>query len=76
MHLAMRLVTREPTAHAWTASVSASDQARSILGESGSGQSVTLRAMMRLLPQRRTQIEGAIRIDGQGCAGAEQARVA
>ena len=36
-----------------------------ILGESGSGKSVTLRAMMRLLPPRRTRIEGAIRIDGQ-----------
>src|SRR6185503_17007988 len=36
-----------------------------ILGESGSGKSVTLRAMMRLLPPRRTRIEGGIRIDGQ-----------
>ena len=35
-----------------------------ILGESGSGKSVTLRAMMRLLP-RRACIEGTIRIDGQ-----------
>ena len=29
-----------------------------ILGESGSGKSVTLRALMRLLPPRRTRIEG------------------
>ena len=36
-----------------------------ILGESGSGKSVTLRAMMRLLPPRRARIDGAIRIDGQ-----------
>ncbi len=36
-----------------------------IIGESGSGKSVTLRALMRLLPERRTQITGAIEIDGQ-----------
>ena len=35
-----------------------------ILGESGSGKSVTLRALMRLLPPRRTRIEGAIRVEG------------
>ena len=33
-----------------------------ILGESGSGKSVTLRALMRLLPERRTTVTGAIRI--------------
>ena len=33
-----------------------------ILGESGSGKSVTLRALMRLLPPRRTRIEGGIRV--------------
>jgi ABC-type glutathione transport system ATPase component len=36
-----------------------------ILGESGSGKSVTLRALMRLLPPRSTRIEGEVRIDGQ-----------
>jgi peptide/nickel transport system ATP-binding protein len=35
-----------------------------ILGESGSGKSVTLKALMRLLPERRAAIEGSIRIDG------------
>ena len=29
-----------------------------LLGESGSGKSVTLRALMRLLPKKRTQISG------------------
>ena len=29
-----------------------------LLGESGSGKSVTLRALMRLLPRKRTQISG------------------
>jgi peptide/nickel transport system ATP-binding protein len=33
-----------------------------ILGESGSGKSVTLRALMRLLPPHRTTVSGTIRI--------------
>src|SRR5690348_10562352 len=36
-----------------------------LLGESGSGKSVTLRALMRLLPKKRTQIEGDIRVMGR-----------
>lgn len=36
-----------------------------IIGESGSGKSVTLRALMRLLPERRARISGAIRFDGR-----------
>jgi len=35
-----------------------------ILGESGSGKSVTLRALMRLLPPGKTQISGGIEIAG------------
>ncbi|BBK31355.1 peptide/nickel transport system ATP-binding protein [Stella humosa] len=35
-----------------------------ILGESGSGKSVTLRAIMRLLPPERTVIGGQVRIGG------------
>src|SRR5215207_2907239 len=35
-----------------------------ILGESGSGKSVTLRALIGLLPPRRTQLEGRIRVAG------------
>jgi len=35
-----------------------------ILGESGSGKSVTLRALQRLLPENRAEIEGSIRVDG------------
>ena len=35
-----------------------------ILGESGSGKSVTLRALMRLLPPARTRIKGRIRVAG------------
>jgi len=36
-----------------------------MLGESGSGKSVTMRALMRLLPARRSVITGGIRIAGQ-----------
>lgn len=35
-----------------------------LLGESGSGKSVTLRALMRLLPKARTTITGTVRVDG------------
>ena len=36
-----------------------------LLGESGSGKSVTLRALMRLLPKKRTQITGTINVLGK-----------
>ncbi|MGA8756433.1 MAG: ABC transporter ATP-binding protein [Stellaceae bacterium] len=64
--LNVRFVTREATVHAVNG-VSFKVQAGEvlcILGESGSGKSVTLRALMRLLPPRRTRIEGAIRVEG------------
>jgi peptide/nickel transport system ATP-binding protein len=36
-----------------------------LLGESGSGKTVTLRALMRLLPPKRATIGGRIRVDGR-----------
>jgi peptide/nickel transport system ATP-binding protein len=39
-----------------------------LLGESGSGKSVTLRALMRLNPERRSRVEGSIRVAGQDVA--------
>ena len=36
-----------------------------LLGESGSGKSVTLKSLMQLLPGRRTKIGGQIRFDGR-----------
>jgi peptide/nickel transport system ATP-binding protein len=36
-----------------------------LLGESGSGKSVTLRALMRLLPRHRAKISGTVRVAGQ-----------
>ena len=35
-----------------------------ILGESGSGKSVTLKTLLRLLPETRTNIGGEVRVDG------------
>jgi len=36
-----------------------------LLGESGSGKSVTMRALMRLLPRKRARITGEIEVDGR-----------
>jgi peptide/nickel transport system ATP-binding protein len=36
-----------------------------LLGESGSGKSVTLRALMRLLPKKRTTITGSVSVAGR-----------
>ncbi len=36
-----------------------------ILGESGSGKSVTLRALMRLLPGEKSEIAGDVRVNGR-----------
>ena len=65
--LAVRFVTREATVHAVNGVTFAVNpgEVLCILGESGSGKSVTLRALMRLLPPRRTQIAGEVSIDGR-----------
>lgn len=36
-----------------------------LIGESGSGKSVTLRSLLRLHPARRTQISGEMRVEGR-----------
>lgn len=36
-----------------------------LLGESGSGKSVTLRTLLRLNPERTTRVQGRIMVDGQ-----------
>ncbi len=36
-----------------------------ILGESGSGKSVTLKTLLRLLPEKRTDIAGGVHVDGR-----------
>ena len=64
--LSVRFVTREATVHAvnGVSFTVHAGEVLCILGESGSGKTVTLRALMRLLPPRRTRIDGSIRIDG------------
>ena len=39
-------------------------QVLGLLGESGSGKSVTLRTLLRLHPARTTRVEGSIKVDG------------
>ena len=43
----------------------ASGEVLGLLGESGSGKSVTLRTLLRLNPERTTRIQGKIHVDGQ-----------
>jgi len=46
-----------------------------LLGESGSGKSVTLRALLRLLPSRRAEISGTIRVGGQDVLALDRERL-
>jgi peptide/nickel transport system ATP-binding protein len=65
--LTVRFVTREETVHAVNGvSFSASrGEVLCVLGESGSGKTVTLRSLLRLLPTRRARIQGTVRIAGR-----------
>src|SRR6476659_8831655 len=65
--LSVRFVSREATVHAvnGVSFTVSPGEVLCILGESGSGKSVTLRALMRLLPPCRTRIEGGIRVCGE-----------
>ncbi len=76
--LTVRFVTRELTVHAVDGVTFAvrPGEVLCILGESGSGKSVTLRALMRLLPPRRTRITGAIKVDGADVLALDFARSA
>ncbi len=65
--LSVQFVTREATVHAVSG---ASFNLRPgevlcLLGESGSGKSVTLRALMRLLPPKRSRVAGRVTLGGQ-----------
>jgi peptide/nickel transport system ATP-binding protein len=46
-----------------------------LLGESGSGKSVTLRALVRLLPSTRAQIAGEIRLKEQNLSALSAAEM-
>jgi peptide/nickel transport system ATP-binding protein len=74
--LAVRFRQRERTIHAVNG-VSfrlASGEVLGILGESGSGKSVTLRALMRLLPTN-CEIDGRITINGEDITRVSAARL-
>jgi len=65
--LHVTFVTRERTIHAVNG-VSFDlkrGEVLTILGESGSGKSVTLRAVQRLLPERIAQVSGHVSVDGE-----------
>ena len=64
--LRVQFVSRETTVHAVNGVSFAvrSGEVLCILGESGSGKSVTLRALMRLLPPQ-ARIEGSVRVGGE-----------
>jgi peptide/nickel transport system ATP-binding protein len=63
--LSVRFVSREATVHAVNGVSFAARRGEvlCILGESGSGKSVTLRTLMRLLP-RQARVEGSVRVNG------------
>jgi peptide/nickel transport system ATP-binding protein len=46
-----------------------------ILGESGSGKSVTMRSLMRINPPRRTRMTGAIRVGGHDVMAASESQM-
>ena len=65
--LEVKFVSREATVHAVNgiSFTVAKGEVLGILGESGSGKSVTLRALMRLLPPGKTRLAGRIDIAGR-----------
>jgi len=64
--LSVKFVSRETTVYAVNKVSFAARRGEvlCILGESGSGKSVTLRTLMRLLP-RQAQVEGRVRVNGR-----------
>lgn len=46
-----------------------------LIGESGSGKSVTLRQIMRLNPERKTRVEGSLRVAGEDVMGLSSGRL-
>ena len=75
--LHVRFVSRERTVNAVNG-VSfdlARGEVLGVLGESGSGKSVTLRSIQRLLPPRRTQLSGQVLLEGEDILQLPQAEI-
>jgi peptide/nickel transport system ATP-binding protein len=76
--LKVRFASRDATVHA----VNGVDfdlaprETLCILGESGSGKSVTLRSLMRLNPPRRTVMTGTVRVGGYDMVATPERRLA
>ncbi|HUB44283.1 MAG TPA: ABC transporter ATP-binding protein [Acetobacteraceae bacterium] len=72
--LHVRFVSRDATVHAVNGVDFdlAGGEVLCILGESGSGKSVTLRALMQLNPPRRTVLTGSIRVAGHDMLSASE----
>jgi peptide/nickel transport system ATP-binding protein len=65
--LEVKFVSPEATVHAVNgiSFTLAKGEVLGILGESGSGKTVTLRALMRLLPRKKTRLAGHVEIAGR-----------
>ena len=76
--LTVRFVSKDATVHAVNGvSFSlAQQETLCILGESGSGKSVTLRALMRLNPAARTVMSGTVRVGGHDVVAATERQLA
>src|SRR6266481_5066804 len=75
--LRVRFVTSDATVHAVNGISFTLEAGRvlGILGESGSGKSVTLRAMIGLLPPHRSQVEGRITVAGHEITSLSEAEL-
>jgi ABC-type dipeptide/oligopeptide/nickel transport system ATPase component len=69
LHRRARHRCARSTASIWW---SPSGETLALIGESGSGKSVTLRAVMRLNPERRTKIGGEITVGGRDVMALER----
>ncbi|PWC29888.1 ABC transporter ATP-binding protein [Teichococcus aestuarii] len=76
--LNVRFVSRDATVKAVNGVdfTLAQNESLCILGESGSGKSVTLRALMRLNPPKKTVMEGAVRVGGHDIVAAPEKAMA
>ena len=76
--LVVRFVSKDATVHAVNGVDFdlAARETLCILGESGSGKSVTLRSLMRLNPPRRTRMSGTVTVDGHDMAAASERSLA